>query len=117
MKNISGYLTVKKAAKFLGVTPSTLRNWTKYSKIKSHKNPINGYRLYCVEDLEELLITIQFSSKPILSKKSKIFNEAKLVAKYRNQKLTIEQISILTGLTKSKIETRLKVAEEKGLLK
>lgn len=63
MKKIDEYMGVKKAAKFLGITPNTLRNWEKSSKLKTHRNPANGYRLYCKKDLEEILEKIDQSYK------------------------------------------------------
>ena len=49
------YLTIKDAAELLGVTPTTLRNWDKSKKLVAHRNPINGYRLYTVEDVTKIL--------------------------------------------------------------
>ena len=63
MKKIDEYMSVKKAAQFLGVTSNTLRNWEKSNKIKTHRNPTNCYRLYCREDLERLLEKIDESKK------------------------------------------------------
>jgi len=45
------YLTIKKAAKLLGVTPLTLRNWEKKRKLIPYRNPINNYRLYTSEQI------------------------------------------------------------------
>ena len=49
------YLTIKDASELLGVTPTTLRNWDKSKKLIAHRNPVNGYRLYAVEDLTKIL--------------------------------------------------------------
>lgn len=59
MFKIDDFLMITKAAKFLGVTPTTLRNWEKEKKITTYRNPINSYRLYKKEDLEELLNKIK----------------------------------------------------------
>lgn len=59
MKKIIDYLKIKDAAKFLGVTPNTLRNWEKEKKISVYRNPQNSYRLYKKEDLEKLLNSIK----------------------------------------------------------
>lgn len=59
MQKIIDYLKVKDAAKFLGVTPNTLRNWEKDKKIPVYRNPQNSYRLYKKEDLEQLLSSIK----------------------------------------------------------
>lgn len=61
MKKIDEYMLIKEAASFLGVTPSTLRNWEKDKKIRVYRNPQNRYRLYKKEDLETLLYQIQKS--------------------------------------------------------
>ncbi len=49
------YLTVKMAAEFLGVCPSTLRNWDRAGKLKPHRHPMNRYRLYRRTELEAVL--------------------------------------------------------------
>jgi DNA (cytosine-5)-methyltransferase 1 len=67
MRKIQDYLQIKEAAEFLGVTPTTLRNWEKRGKLTSHRHPLNQYRLYKREDLEEFLQLIAVS-KPKPSK-------------------------------------------------
>jgi excisionase family DNA binding protein len=57
--NLSDYLTVGQAAESLGVSRSTLRNWDKAGKLKPFRHPVNGYRLYCRQDLEHLLQQIE----------------------------------------------------------
>jgi len=52
---LKDYLRVKEAARFLGVSPNTLRNWSRNGKIATHRNPVNGYRLFRRVDLEALL--------------------------------------------------------------
>ncbi len=54
-QRLADYLTVKEAAAFLGVSPSTLRNWDKEGKLEANRHPVNGYRLYRKADLEVLL--------------------------------------------------------------
>ena len=58
-KKINEYIRIKDAAQFLGVSENTLRNWEKEKKISVYRNPLNRYRLYRAEDLEQLLATIQ----------------------------------------------------------
>lgn len=48
------HLTIKKAAEYLGVTATTLRNWDKAGKLKPHRHPMNKYRLYKLSDLKRL---------------------------------------------------------------
>ena len=59
LSSLNEYFTIKDAAEFLGVSPSTLRNWDRSGKLKTHRNPLNGYRLYRKAELETLLQTIQ----------------------------------------------------------
>jgi MerR family transcriptional regulator, copper efflux regulator len=42
--SLEEYLTVKAAAAFLGVCPSTLRNWDRTGKLKPRRHPMNRYR-------------------------------------------------------------------------
>lgn len=61
MENLDGYLTIREAAEFLGVSANTLRNWGRAGKVPMHRNPINGYRLFKRSDLERLLESIDRS--------------------------------------------------------
>jgi DNA (cytosine-5)-methyltransferase 1 len=54
-EGLSGYLTVSEAAHYLGVSPSTLRNWDRNGKLRSARHPMNRYRLYKREDLDAVL--------------------------------------------------------------
>ena len=53
--SLKDYLTIKDAAKLLGVTPITLRRWDHKGKLKSIRHPINRYRLYRKKSLEAFL--------------------------------------------------------------
>ncbi len=44
--NKDDLLTIGDAAKQLGVSVSTLRNWDRGKKLTPRRHPINGYRLY-----------------------------------------------------------------------
>ena len=54
-------ITIKKAAEILGVTPLTLRNWDNRGKCPASRHPINGYRVYKISDIENLLMEIETS--------------------------------------------------------
>ena len=55
MTRLDEYLQIRRAAEFLGVSQATLRHWGRGGKITEHRNPVNGYRLYKMEDLQDLL--------------------------------------------------------------
>ena len=55
MDRLNGYLRIREAAEFLGVSPNTLRNWGREDKIPEFRHPVNNYRLYRQSDLEEVL--------------------------------------------------------------
>src|SRR5438874_11661151 len=57
--NLAEYLTVGEAAKLLGVSAWTLRNWDKAGKLKSRRHPINRHRLYRHEDLTAVLESLR----------------------------------------------------------
>jgi len=58
MMNFKGYLTVKQAAKFLGVAVMTLHRWDAKGKLKALRHPINHYRLYKMSELKTLLTKV-----------------------------------------------------------
>ena len=55
------YLTIKEAAKFLGVSSLTLRNWDKRGKLAAIRHPVNNYRLYTFSELERFLKSFEGS--------------------------------------------------------
>ena len=59
MKNLQNLMTITQAAEYIGVTPLTLRNWDKSGKLRVVRNPINGYRLYDKEELDNFLLQLQ----------------------------------------------------------
>ena len=70
MTKLDSYLTIKEAAEYLGVSPNTLRNWGRDDKVPMHRNPINGYRLFKIADLDKFLAQIE-TSKRAKSRKRK----------------------------------------------
>jgi len=65
------YLTIKEAAKYLGVTPLTLRNWDKKGKLSPTRHPINNYRVYDRDELETLYKKL--AEKPRVIPKGKVY--------------------------------------------
>lgn len=55
MNKLSDFMKVADAAEYLGVSPNTLRNWETAGKVRAHRHPVNGYRLFKKEELDELL--------------------------------------------------------------
>ena len=55
MPKLDGYLRIKEAAEYLGVSPNILRNWGRSGKLAERRHPINGYRLYDKEELDALM--------------------------------------------------------------
>ena len=56
---MSELLRIKEAAELLKVTPQTLRNWDNQGKLKTHRHPMNNYRLYKKSDLLKLIKKIE----------------------------------------------------------
>ena len=67
------FLTIKQAAKMLGVSALTLRNWNKSGKVTASRHPINNYRVYKKDEVDMLIDDIR--SKRWTMKKPK--NQAK----------------------------------------
>ena len=53
------YLSVNEVSKLIGVTPLTVRNWDKKGALVAHRNPVNNYRVYKIEDVEFLMKGIE----------------------------------------------------------
>jgi len=65
------FITIKDAAKMLGVTPLTLRNWDKNGKLPTTRHPMSNYRIYKSENLEKLLKDIETGTAPMKAKRRK----------------------------------------------
>ena len=46
LQKLDAYITIKEAAKLIGVSPKTLRRWDNAGKLNASRHPINKYRLY-----------------------------------------------------------------------
>ena len=68
------YLTIKEAAKIVGVTPLTLRNWDKKGSLTAYRNPINNYRIYRLDQIEMLLRKIENSREKQKSRKIDVYS-------------------------------------------
>lgn len=64
-------MKVADAAEYLGVSPNTLRNWETAGKILAHRHPVNGYRLFKKEELDELLNRAEQPSSAVAPARSK----------------------------------------------
>jgi excisionase family DNA binding protein len=62
MRKFDGYMRIKGAAEYLGVSENTLRNWGKAGKIPEYRHPVNNYRLYKESDLQSLLQKLEQSA-------------------------------------------------------
>lgn len=58
-RSLANYLTVSDAARVLGVSVATLRNWDRAGKLRPARHPLNRYRLYRREELECFLAGIE----------------------------------------------------------
>jgi len=67
------YYTIKQAAKIIGITPLTLRNWDKNGKLKAYRNPVNNYRIYKNSQLELFLRKMEISKESRKKRKIDIY--------------------------------------------
>ena len=54
-------LTISEAARLLGVSAGTLRNWDRAGKLSAVRHPMNHYRLYRLSELRLLRKRIEGS--------------------------------------------------------
>lgn len=58
------FIQIKEVADMLGVSKLTLRNWDKDGKLVALRHPINNYRVYRKEDVENIINKIKSGKKP-----------------------------------------------------
>lgn len=81
-------ISIKKAADILGVTPLTLRNWDRDGKLKAMRHPLNNYRVYKRQDIENFINSInENSGKPsiIVTKKDTQKGPIKIKVKHEEE--------------------------------
>jgi len=61
---LKDFLRISEAAEYLGVSPNTLRNWDNAGKVAAHRHPVNGYRLFKQQDLDDILKQVQQPDRP-----------------------------------------------------
>ncbi len=66
------FLTIKEAAKMLGVSTLTLRNWDKSGKFTASRHPINNYRVYKRDEVEMLIEDIRSKSWTMRKPKNQV---------------------------------------------
>ena len=64
MTRVNEYVTIADAARIVGVSQNTLRQWAESGKVPVRRNPANGYRLFRKQDLEAFLNSLESSEKP-----------------------------------------------------
>ncbi len=67
------YLSIKEAAKIVGVTPLTLRNWDKKGLLTAYRNPLNNYRVYRSDQIQVLLRRMETSKGSTQGKKIDVY--------------------------------------------
>jgi len=71
VNKLSDFMKIADAAEYLGVSANTLRNWETAGKILTHRHPVNRYRLFKKEELDELLNRADQPSSTAASARSK----------------------------------------------
>ena len=66
MERLNQYVMSAEAARILGVSVNTVRNWAQEGKIPHHRNPANGYRMFRHKDLQQFLAE---AAKPVVVQK------------------------------------------------
>lgn len=64
MTKISEYVKVAEAARFLGVSQTTVRKWADAGVLPNRTLPGSGYRLFQQQDLDRFLERLNKSVKP-----------------------------------------------------
>jgi excisionase family DNA binding protein len=59
MTRVNEYVTIADAARIVGVSQNTLRQWAESGTIPVRRNPANGYRLFRKQDLEAFLRSLE----------------------------------------------------------
>lgn len=64
-------VSLMEAASYLGVSRATLRNWDNDGKLTAIRNPLNGYRLYDLDEIVKLKQSIDATTDTVSEQKSR----------------------------------------------
>ena len=73
MPRVDAYLQIAEAAEMLRICQNTLRNWGRAGKVTEYRHPVNNYRLYKHEELNNLVRQLE-SPKPAPTHQAKAKN-------------------------------------------
>lgn len=113
------HLKISEAARFLGVTPLTLRNWDKKGKLTTFRHPANNYRLYPLDQLKEFKIRgLKPKVQEVRGFKKAVFwraNDFTLAKKSLDILVTPEATTPLNPKIDKLITKELKGARKRGI--
>jgi len=66
------FLTIKQAAKAIGVSALTLRNWDNSGKFTASRHPINNYRVYKKAEVDMLIDDMRQKRQTIRKPKKQV---------------------------------------------
>lgn len=69
MTKLNEYVKIADAARIVGVSQNTLRQWAETGMVPVRRNPVNGYRLFRKKDLEAFLVRVESGGR--VKRKSK----------------------------------------------
>lgn len=85
-------IQIKDAAEILGVSKLTLRNWDNSGKLIAYRHPINNYRVYRSEDIDNIIKKIESGEKPARPKMIKLSTVSKEVPLEKPKSFTLKVI-------------------------
>ena len=65
VKSLGNMVRVGQAAKQIGVSKETLRNWDKSGRLVATRHPVTGYRYYRQNDLDAFLRSVTTEQKKV----------------------------------------------------
>ncbi len=74
----SKLITIKEAAAMLGVTTLTLRNWDNKGKLVALRHPLNNYRVYKRQDIDDLIDEISKNTNPVDTRRKKVIKKLEI---------------------------------------
>lgn len=95
--------SIKQAADMLNVNPETLRRWDKSGKFKCLRHPINNYRVYSEEQLnnlvEEIQLQLNLNTNPVIKEMPEPY-----FSTYRGKLYRYDAIKFLKQLESNSID-------------
>jgi len=98
------FLTIKEAAKKLGISSDTLRRWDKSGKFSSSRHPINNYRVYTIDQVNSFVNGLELNIAYANRSTKKLGSYAPVYKSTLGELYNLDAVNFLASLESNSVD-------------